>query len=191
MTDYIKRIQDWYKINCNGDWEHSYGLSIETLDNPGWSIKFDLKDTSLESLEFSQEFQNPNNRFDWFHIKTSEKSLNISCGPENLDKVFSIFFDKIITDYTNRDFKYELYIPLIGHHFEIWRPIYTVLISERSFKINEIPEVDYKEIKVRKIDSIDFDQDDLVNYKIEFKIGDIVETEFEEVFDGLILTAKK
>ena len=27
-------LQAWYMSNCNGDWEHGYGVSVRTLDNP-------------------------------------------------------------------------------------------------------------------------------------------------------------
>lgn len=30
-------LQKWYKSQCDGDWEHEYGIKIETVDNPGWS----------------------------------------------------------------------------------------------------------------------------------------------------------
>jgi hypothetical protein len=43
--DALRRLQDWYLANCNGDWEHSYGIEIGTLDNPGWSLKVDLAGT--------------------------------------------------------------------------------------------------------------------------------------------------
>lgn len=44
------RIDQWHKSNCNGDWEHSYGVTIETLDNPGWWVKIDLAETPQENL---------------------------------------------------------------------------------------------------------------------------------------------
>ncbi|MBI1185367.1 hypothetical protein GC194_13935 [bacterium] len=53
----MDRIQNWYKLNCNGYWEHSYGYSIATLDNPGWTIRIDLADTCLNKLEFKKDFQ--------------------------------------------------------------------------------------------------------------------------------------
>lgn len=43
----LQEIQSWYISNCNGDWEHSFGVSIDTLDNPGWSVRIDLADTGL------------------------------------------------------------------------------------------------------------------------------------------------
>jgi hypothetical protein len=35
MEDVLTQIEQWYKSNCNGLWEHQFGLRIETLDNPG------------------------------------------------------------------------------------------------------------------------------------------------------------
>lgn len=48
----LEEIQNWYKMNCDGDWEHTYGIEIGTLDNPGWIVKIELNDTLLEDEEF-------------------------------------------------------------------------------------------------------------------------------------------
>ena len=29
-------IEEFYEKNCDGIWEHRFGLSIESTDNPGW-----------------------------------------------------------------------------------------------------------------------------------------------------------
>ena len=39
MSSAILQLQQWYEAQCNGDWEHQYGISIETLDNPGWRVE--------------------------------------------------------------------------------------------------------------------------------------------------------
>ena len=31
----LEWLMNWYESNCDGDWEHSYGVKIESLDNPG------------------------------------------------------------------------------------------------------------------------------------------------------------
>src|SRR5690348_1300611 len=41
----IEWIQAWYLDQCDGHWEHQYGMVIETLDNPGWSIRVELEGT--------------------------------------------------------------------------------------------------------------------------------------------------
>ena len=38
----IEQLQAWYAAQCNGKWEHTYGIAIGTLDNPGWSLSVDL-----------------------------------------------------------------------------------------------------------------------------------------------------
>jgi hypothetical protein len=46
----LGRLQEWYRSRCDGDWEHSYGVKVETLDNPGWLVTVDLEDTPWEQL---------------------------------------------------------------------------------------------------------------------------------------------
>jgi hypothetical protein len=41
-------IQHWYAAQCNGDWEHEFGIRIEAIDNPGWCFEVDIVDTDLE-----------------------------------------------------------------------------------------------------------------------------------------------
>ncbi len=48
----VEQIQAWYAAQCDGGWEHQYGVSIETLDNPGWCVMVDLSGTSLENISF-------------------------------------------------------------------------------------------------------------------------------------------
>lgn len=43
-------LQNFY-ANCNGDW-HLYGVRINTLDNPGWSVKIDLEETNLDGKHY-------------------------------------------------------------------------------------------------------------------------------------------
>ena len=96
MTNVLRRLQDWYKSNCNDDWEHSYGISIQTLDNPGWIVKVDLQETDLETLQFARQFQSSTDENDWFTCKIQDGSLAIACGPENLEQVLTIFLDEIV-----------------------------------------------------------------------------------------------
>jgi hypothetical protein len=30
----LERLERWYAAQCNGDWKHTYGITLETLDNP-------------------------------------------------------------------------------------------------------------------------------------------------------------
>ena len=46
--DCLYLLQRWYVAQCDSEWEHSYGVSIDTLDNSGWTLRIDLAGTSLE-----------------------------------------------------------------------------------------------------------------------------------------------
>lgn len=50
----LARLQTWYAGQCNGTWEHSYGIAIDTCDNPGWWVKVDLLGTPLQTKAFAE-----------------------------------------------------------------------------------------------------------------------------------------
>ena len=50
----ISNLQEWYASQCNGDWEHTFGVTISTMDNPGWGLTIDLTGTSLENIPFNE-----------------------------------------------------------------------------------------------------------------------------------------
>jgi hypothetical protein len=53
MDNILTRLQDWYRSQCDGDWERQYGIKINTLDNPGWQVQIELNDTPLKSAAFT------------------------------------------------------------------------------------------------------------------------------------------
>jgi len=50
----LRRLQSWYSAHCNGDWEHSSGITIRSCDNPGWWITVNLSGTALQTREFPE-----------------------------------------------------------------------------------------------------------------------------------------
>lgn len=85
-------IQKWYKEQCDGDWEHLYGVKIDTLDNPGWSVTIDLLDTVFEGKEFKtlRIFKGEN---DWIHCAVKENVFRGGGDPDKLEKIIMIFKD--------------------------------------------------------------------------------------------------
>lgn len=55
QTNILSWLQKWYESQCNGDWEHEYGITINTVDNPGWYITIDLAFTKLSNVELSMD----------------------------------------------------------------------------------------------------------------------------------------
>lgn len=50
----LSRLQTWYAQQCNGEWEHSSGISIDSCDNPGWWVKVSILGTSLQTHSFTE-----------------------------------------------------------------------------------------------------------------------------------------
>ena len=50
----LARLQAWYTQQCNGVWEHSSGVLIESCDNPGWWVKVNLPGTPLHGRVFAE-----------------------------------------------------------------------------------------------------------------------------------------
>lgn len=83
-------LQAWYKKQSNGVWEHSYGIKIDTIDNPGWKLIIDLKDTSLQGALVESKFIEKNEN-DWFSYKILNDQFVAYGGPENLVELINIF----------------------------------------------------------------------------------------------------
>lgn len=50
----IEFLQHWYAAQCNGDWEHEYGITVSTLDNPGWRVSISLVGTALFGVSMNE-----------------------------------------------------------------------------------------------------------------------------------------
>ncbi|MGP3934424.1 Imm53 family immunity protein [Nonomuraea sp. KM88] len=58
ITDALVFLQSWYASCSNDGWEHGYGITIDTLDNPGWRLKIDLVDTPLAGVSLDRRWWN-------------------------------------------------------------------------------------------------------------------------------------
>ena len=92
----IKDLQEWYLSQCNEDWEHTYGVAIGTLDNPGWSLQVDLVDTDLYGLEYreysygvAEEAETSGDN--WLITKVESGKFIGYGGPRKLDELIKLF----------------------------------------------------------------------------------------------------
>lgn len=90
--DMLKWIQNWYSQNCDGDWEHSFGIKIATLDNPGWLVDIDLAGTDLEFKHF-EVVKIFRNEFNWVHCSVVNEVFNGNGGAGNLEEILKIFYE--------------------------------------------------------------------------------------------------
>lgn len=99
IGELMEKLQQWYVNECDGDWEHSFGIKIETLDNPGWLVTIDLMETRWETLKVERSIDQRNDN-DWVQHEVLNYQF-IGCGgPNNLAEILSRFF-KIIDEAGN------------------------------------------------------------------------------------------
>jgi len=91
-NDLLIWLQNWYASQCNGEWEHSYGIHIGTLDNPGWTIDINLRETELEN-KFMNEIEIERSDDDWIDCFIRDKHFKGNGGPHNLIELLTIFKD--------------------------------------------------------------------------------------------------
>jgi hypothetical protein len=88
----VGELQTWFLAHCDDEWEHTNGVSITTLDNPGWSIKIDLADTELEGGSLARR-EDHRTTDDWIAYWKDDSSFRAACGPLNLSETIAIFLD--------------------------------------------------------------------------------------------------
>lgn len=91
MTD-IEKLQEWYKSQCDGNWEHHYGISIQSLDNPGWWVKIDLTKTKLENKEFVHLVK-VESEDDWLEVKVKDRIFQGAGDLSKLEEIIKIFLN--------------------------------------------------------------------------------------------------
>ena len=90
--DQLSRLRDWYAAQCDGDWEHSYGGKIDTLDNPGWVLRIDLNDTDLEDKPFTAIHRgDTDGESSWLHCKVESRRFEATGGLSNLPDMLEVF----------------------------------------------------------------------------------------------------
>ncbi|MGI8647441.1 MAG: immunity 53 family protein [Mycobacteriales bacterium] len=83
-------LQAWYATQCDGDWEHGYGVSISTLDNPGWWVRIELTGTLLADKMLEHESSHRSGH-DWYEVSRKGDFFEAHCGPLNLGEVLHLF----------------------------------------------------------------------------------------------------
>jgi len=88
--DLLEQVEDWYSSQCDGDWEHQHGISIDTLDNPGWSVTIDLKGTNLSGVVMSPHHRHASDS-DWVSCEVRDAKFIGNGGSRNLGTILELF----------------------------------------------------------------------------------------------------
>src|SRR5688572_21068277 len=92
MAGEIEELQQWYESQCDGDWEHDFGMRIGTLDNPGWSVEINVVDTPLDGRDFAPVVDLAPER-EWMKCHVSEGRFHGVGGAPMLGRILRVFLD--------------------------------------------------------------------------------------------------
>jgi hypothetical protein len=88
----ISELESWYSQQCDSTWEHQYGISIGTLDNPGWSVRICLSETPYSDLSLEPVLVERTDD-DWVHYKIDSGVFCANGGPKNLGEMLEYFIN--------------------------------------------------------------------------------------------------
>lgn len=99
--DDLTWLMQWYLAQCNEDWEHEFGVTVDTLDNPGWSLTVDLERTSLEGQPFAPVYdgvsqqeepvQGGDGDIPWLVCRVEGSKFKAWGGPRDLSRLIRVF----------------------------------------------------------------------------------------------------
>ena len=88
--DAVSRLCLWYKRQCVDEWHEDRGVAIDTLDNPGWSMKIDLRGTALQEKVF-HDVKIERSDLDWIVVRRNAALFEAFGGPRNLNEMIESF----------------------------------------------------------------------------------------------------
>ena len=89
-SNVLSWLGEWFKSYCDEDWEHSYGIDIYSIDNPGWMVSINLWETDLADIPF-EPITNIVSDDDWFACKIEDDFFKGSGDPSKLSKILETF----------------------------------------------------------------------------------------------------
>ena len=89
-------IEKWYSSQCDGEWEHLNGISIETTDNPGWHVTIETSNSTTPLSDRTWILQEKSDD-DWFGYKVLGGVFE-GAGSRNKLMVILDIFERLIID---------------------------------------------------------------------------------------------
>jgi hypothetical protein len=86
----LQELQNWFYSKCNGNWEHSHGITIDTLDNPGWTVTIDLADMTITARPFAS-IRRLGDEKTWIQCEVRDQKFEGRGGPLMLEEILRVF----------------------------------------------------------------------------------------------------
>ncbi len=84
-------LEQWFDEQCDGTWEHHYGVHIDTIDNPGWRVRINLKGTHANALIKSMRPTQSHLEAEWMDCRILNNTFEAHGGPLMLGPIIQLF----------------------------------------------------------------------------------------------------
>ncbi|WP_119681272.1 immunity 53 family protein [Indioceanicola profundi] len=91
-SDPLQWLLNFFSSQCDGDWEHTYGVTIRTIDNPGWIVKIDLYETILADRSMPS-VDRLRTEDDWIMCDVRDDKFIGAGGVSNLMEILEVFME--------------------------------------------------------------------------------------------------
>ena len=88
--NHLEWLDDWYRCQCNGEWEHKEGMRLQMLDNPGWLLTIRLAGTSARNAP-PQRLRMETRGGGWLACSIGEECFEGSGDPRKLEQIIGVF----------------------------------------------------------------------------------------------------
>jgi len=78
-------LEEWYRCKCDGAWEHSHGVRLDTIDNPGWRVEVDIGPEIPDVVHEEQRTD-----LDWISCRVEQGRSSGADGPANLAEILVV-----------------------------------------------------------------------------------------------------
>jgi hypothetical protein len=91
MKSPLQRLADWYAAQCDDDWEHGMGITISSIDNPGFAVDIDLRGTSLELVAYEEKKDRYESKEAWMICYRTKEKFEGRGAPSRLEDIICEF----------------------------------------------------------------------------------------------------
>jgi len=86
----LDALQAWFVAHCDGNWEQEYGVTIGTIEDPGWELRVDVVGTRLAGSDLARQrlARAPD---DWIETWCDGYTFYAAGGPNSLDELVASF----------------------------------------------------------------------------------------------------
>jgi hypothetical protein len=86
----LEWLDGWYQRQCNGEWEHTQGVRLKSLDDPGWHLTINLAGTSAVNAR-PQQLRLDTQSGGWLACSIAGECFEGSGDPRKLEQIIGVF----------------------------------------------------------------------------------------------------